>query len=66
MYHYDVEVFKIPDKRSHSMVSAKINEFVSINDDSEEDLKIVYYAGHSKLSKTKDIVWTSYVAYSSY
>lgn len=38
------------------MVSAKINEFVSINNNSKEDLKIVYYAGHSKLSKTKDIV----------
>ncbi|RDW56663.1 hypothetical protein BP6252_14049 [Coleophoma cylindrospora] len=41
------------------MVSAKINAFVSINDDSTEDLKIVYYAGHSKLSKMKDVVWAS-------
>jgi hypothetical protein len=46
MYHFNVEVFEIPDKRSHSKVSAKINDFVSINDDSVEDLKIVYYAGH--------------------
>lgn len=58
IYHYNVEVFEIPDKRSHSKVSAKINEFVSINDDSVEDLKVVYYAGHSKLSKIKDLVWT--------
>jgi hypothetical protein len=62
-YHYDVEVFPIPEKRSHSRVSAKINGFVSINDDSAEDLKIVYYAGHSKLSKTKDVVWARYAAY---
>jgi hypothetical protein len=66
IYHYDVEVFRIPDKRSHSKVSAKINEFVSINDDSVEDLKIVFYAGHSKLSKTKDIVWTRYVCTSMF
>ena len=26
-----------------------------------EDLKIVFYAGYSKLSKTKDIVWTRYI-----
>jgi hypothetical protein len=64
MYHFNVEVFEIPNKRSHSKVSAKINDFVSINDDSVEDLKIVYYAGHSKLSKMKDIVWARYVAYS--
>ena len=64
IYLYDVQVFKIPDKRSHSKVSAKINEFVSINDDSAEDLKIVYYAGHSKLSQSKDIVWARYAAHS--
>jgi hypothetical protein len=63
MYHYNVEVFQIPENRSHSKVSAKINGFVSINDDSVEDLKIVYYAGHSKLSKTKDVVWARYAPY---
>jgi hypothetical protein len=57
IYHYKVEEFKIPDHRSHNKVSAKINDFIGINDDQADDLKIVYYAGHAKLSKTKEVVW---------
>jgi hypothetical protein len=58
VYHYDIKVFEIPDIRSHARVSEKINTFIGINDDSGDDLKIVYYAGHSRLSKTRDLVWT--------
>ncbi len=58
-YHYQTEVYEIPDKKSHARVSEKINAFIDINDDSKDDLKIVYYAGHGKLSKTKDLVWSS-------
>jgi hypothetical protein len=58
IYHYDIEVFEIPEKQSHARVSEKINTFVAINDDSKDDLKIVYYAGHGRLSKTRDLVWT--------
>ncbi|KAN0095850.1 hypothetical protein V8E51_016561, partial [Hyaloscypha variabilis] len=60
IYHFKVEVFDIPDNRSHANVSEKINAFVAINNDSKLDLKIVYYAGHSRLSKTKDLVWSSW------
>jgi hypothetical protein len=57
-YHFKVEEpFEIPDQRSHHKVSARINDFIGINDDSSDDLKIVYYAGHSRLSKTKEVVW---------
>ncbi|CZR58808.1 uncharacterized protein PAC_08700 [Phialocephala subalpina] len=42
IYHYNVEEFKIPDHRSHNKA---------------DDLKIVYYAGHARLSKTKEVVW---------
>jgi hypothetical protein len=57
-YCYEVEIFLIPDKRSHAKVSKKINDFVDINDDSKDDLKIIYYGGHSSLSKTKELVWS--------
>lgn len=40
IYRYNVEVFRIPGKRSHSKVSAKINEFISINCDSVEILRL--------------------------
>jgi hypothetical protein len=60
-YHYAIEIFGIPDNRSHAKVSQKINTFIELNNDSSYDLKIVYYAGHSRLSKTKDLVWSRYV-----
>ncbi|TVY81197.1 hypothetical protein LSUE1_G005163 [Lachnellula suecica] len=60
-YHYDIELFEIPDQKSHATVSKKINTFVDINGDSKSDLKIVYYAGHSRLSKTRDLIWSRQV-----
>jgi hypothetical protein len=60
VYHYDVEEFRIPDSASHAAVSEKINSFVKVNDDSSNDLKIVYYAGHSLLSRNKELVWSTY------
>jgi hypothetical protein len=61
IYHYDVEEFHIPDSASHAAVSEKINAFVKVNDDSGSDLKIVYYAGHSLLSRNKELIWSTYV-----
>jgi len=54
VYHYAVEEFRIPDSASHAAVSEKINAFVKLNDDSSDDLKIVYYAGHSMLSRIRN------------
>jgi hypothetical protein len=59
IYHYDIEEFWIPDAVSHGAVSKKINAFVEVNDDSSDDLKIVYYAGHSRLSRTKELLWST-------
>lgn len=61
IYHYKVEEYKIPDQRSHNKVCAKINDFIEANNDDAADLKIVYYAGHAILSKTKEVVWTRQV-----
>ena len=59
IYHYDVEEFRIPDRGSHAAVSERINAFVNLNDDSSDDLKIVYYAGHSQLSRNKELIWST-------
>jgi hypothetical protein len=59
VYHYDIQIFEIPDQRSHARVNEKISAFIAIDDDSKDDLKIVYYGGHSRLSATKDLVWAS-------
>jgi hypothetical protein len=57
IYHYEVEEFQIPDCASHAEVSKKINAFVEVGNNSCNDLKIIYYAGHSRLSRTKELVW---------
>ena len=59
IYHYDIEEFRIPDIASHAAVSEKINDFVKVNNDSSGDLKILYYAGHSRLSRNKELVWST-------
>jgi hypothetical protein len=61
IYHYEVEEFCIPDLGSHAAVSKKINTFVEVNGDCGSDLKIVYYAGHSSLSRNKELIWSTYV-----
>ena len=64
IYGYEIEIFEIPDQKSHAKVVEKITALITINDDSKDDLKIVYYAGHSRLSDTRDLVWSRYVVYS--
>jgi len=59
VYHFDIEEFRIPDEDSHGEVNEKINAFVKVNKNSSDDLKIVYYAGHSRLSRTKELLWTT-------
>jgi hypothetical protein len=58
IYQFEVEIWKIPDTGSHVDTNQKILDFVKLGGDSEEDLKIVYYAGHAKLTKNKGLAWT--------
>jgi len=59
LYNFEVEHYKIPDEDSHGEVSEKINAFVKVNKNSSDDLKIVYYAGHSRRSRTNELVWST-------
>jgi hypothetical protein len=59
VYHYNTEEFQIPDSESHAAVSEKINSFVKVDNNSDDNLKIVYYAGHSRLSRTKELLWST-------
>ncbi|KAH7304373.1 hypothetical protein BKA65DRAFT_579227, partial [Rhexocercosporidium sp. MPI-PUGE-AT-0058] len=54
-YHYDVEEYQIPDINSHLEVSDNFNSFVKVGNNSSSHLKIVYYAGHSRLSRSKEL-----------
>jgi len=58
VFHFEVEVFEIPSAQSHIVVSQKINEFALRNRNSKDDLKIFYYGGHSKLTRSKDLIFS--------
>jgi sugar phosphate isomerase/epimerase len=58
IYQFEVEIWKIPGTGSHVETNQKILDFVKLGGDSEEHLKIVYYAGHANLTKNKRLVWT--------
>ncbi|CZR65496.1 related to cholesterol oxidase precursor [Phialocephala subalpina] len=59
IYHFDVEVWKIPDEACHLEVNQKVLDFVKLGGDSDDHLKIVYYAGHARLTKNRRLAWTS-------
>jgi hypothetical protein len=57
-YNYATEIWKIPDQSCHSTLNKKILDFTEISGDSKEHLKIVYYAGHARLTKNRLLTWT--------
>jgi hypothetical protein len=58
VYHFKVERWKIPSEDPHQRLNKKIIEFVRFGNDRRECLKIVYYAGHGKLSRNRQPMWT--------
>ena len=62
IYNFQTEVWTIPDESCHLEVNQKILDFVKLGGDSDDHLKIVYYAGHTKLTKNRRLAWTRYVS----
>ncbi len=60
IFHYQVASYDIQEEQCHLKVSQVINSFVLHNGDSKNDLKIFYYAGHSRLGKSKDLLFSGY------
>ncbi|PMD32388.1 hypothetical protein L207DRAFT_500093 [Hyaloscypha variabilis F] len=58
LYGFEVEEWKIPDVQSHTALNLKILQF--LGDSDIKHLKIVYYAGHGKLSNHGQAIWTSH------
>ncbi|RDL32056.1 uncharacterized protein BP5553_09458 [Venustampulla echinocandica] len=59
IYHFETELWRIPDENCDIETTQKIAQFVQLGGNSDEHLKIVYYAGHGGLNKNQDFVWTS-------
>ncbi|KAH8762783.1 hypothetical protein BGZ57DRAFT_828993, partial [Hyaloscypha finlandica] len=60
IYHFGVDEWKIPNQNSHWAVNQKIMTFVAPGPNDREHLKIVYYAGHGRLTKTRLLEWISW------
>jgi hypothetical protein len=58
IYHSDVEVWTIPSEGSDTATNQKITDFINLGGDNDEHLKIVYYAGQTRLNKHKELAWT--------
>ncbi|KAH7350614.1 hypothetical protein BKA65DRAFT_475994 [Rhexocercosporidium sp. MPI-PUGE-AT-0058] len=58
-YRYKTDRWTIPDENCHYKLTEKIMDYVKPAEDSKTHLKIVYYAGHARLTETRLLVWTS-------
>ncbi|KAH7420146.1 hypothetical protein BKA64DRAFT_716496 [Cadophora sp. MPI-SDFR-AT-0126] len=59
LYRYETDRWTIPDENCHYKLTEKIMDYVKPAEDSKTHLKIVYYAGHARLTETRSLVWTS-------
>jgi len=66
VYHFEVDVWTIPIQGSKAATNQKILQFVGLGDNSCENLKILYYAGQSRLIKNKELALTRFVNHSRY
>lgn len=57
-YNFETEVWKIPSQKSHHALNTKILDFVELEDDSRDCLKIVYYGGHGLLAPNRQLLWS--------
>lgn len=60
IYHYNVELWRIPNEGSHKNLNRKILDFVEVGNDSKDELKIVYYGGHGMLARNRQSCWARY------
>lgn len=65
VYHFDVESWMIPVERSKAAATQKISQFIDLGGNDDEELKIVYYAGQTRLIKNKELALTRFVRYLS-
>jgi hypothetical protein len=57
-YGFETELWDIKDNDCHMEVNQKIIDFSRKGGNSKEDLKILYYAGHGKITRNRLLSWT--------
>jgi hypothetical protein len=61
IYGFETEIWKIPDSNCHAKLNRKVLDFVTTEDDPADQLFIVYYAGHARLTRDRLLAWTRFV-----
>ena len=56
-YHFKVEKWKIPSKRPHNTLAAKLLGFLE-DFESKDNLLIIYYGGHGSMNDDRQCVWS--------
>ena len=64
LYGFEAQAWKIPSKRSHNSLAAKILGFLD-DHESKDNLLIVYYGGHGEMNDDRQCVWSWSVYLSS-
>ena len=57
LYGFETEAWRIPSKRSHNSLAAKIIGFLD-DYESKDNLLIVYYGGHGEMNDDRQCVWS--------
>lgn len=57
IFHFEVQMFRIPREDAQDIVNRKISDFVKLGGDSDEDLKIMFYAGDAQVNQNNRLVW---------
>jgi len=61
IFGFETSMWKIPTSQSHRATNRRIDEFLSTDD--PHHLKIVYYAGHGRLTSNGQLAWTRYATF---
>ncbi|TVY82679.1 hypothetical protein LSUE1_G001812 [Lachnellula suecica] len=56
-FGFETSTWKIPTSQSHRATNRRVDEF--LGEDDPRHLKIVYYAGHGRLTSNGQLAWTS-------
>ncbi|KAG9229135.1 hypothetical protein BJ875DRAFT_388004, partial [Amylocarpus encephaloides] len=59
VYHFETEMWKIPDSKAQADADERIEKFVRLGSNSEDHLKIVCYAGNTLSTRSSGLAWTS-------
>lgn len=57
VYNYKTLIYRIPSRRSHNSLATQISGFLEENE-SKDNLLIVYYGGHGGMNDDRQCIWS--------